>query len=94
MGRGGRAVEYVGGSSSVVAVGGRSSPGEGGNIALWDTLAPSSSAAVGRLGQHQVGELGASIPPRLAAHCPVLQGGCSRRLFKPLLLVQLSSCQC
>lgn len=53
LGRAGRAVEYVGGSSSLVAVGGRGHAGEG-NIAVWDTLAPPSAAGVGRLGQHQV----------------------------------------
>ena len=52
LAKGAHAVEYVGGSSSVVAVGGRGAPGEG-HIALWDTLAPPSSAGVGRLGQHQ-----------------------------------------
>ena len=40
LSRQGLAVEFVGGSSSVLAVGGRCT---GGNIALWDTIAPTGA---------------------------------------------------
>lgn len=45
----GRAVVYVGGGSSVVAVGGKCSLG---NIAVWDAASPPAEACVGRLKHH------------------------------------------
>ena len=45
----GRAVVYVGGGSSVVAVGGKCSLG---NIAVWDAASPPTEACVGRLKHH------------------------------------------
>ena len=45
----GRAVVYIGGGGSVVAVGGKCSSG---NIALWDAASPPSEACVGRLKHH------------------------------------------
>lgn len=55
----GCAVDFVGGSSSVLVVGGRclpsagASPGSSSNLSLWDTMAPAASACVGRLAHHQ-----------------------------------------
>ena len=56
----GCAVDFVGGSSSVLVVGGRSlpgaAPGGGGavsNLSVWDTMAPTASSCVGRLANHQ-----------------------------------------
>jgi WD40 repeat protein len=45
----GRAVVYIGGGGSVVAVGGKCSSG---NIALWDAASPPAEACVGRLKHH------------------------------------------
>lgn len=45
----GRAVVYIGGGGSVVAVGGKCSSG---NIALWDAASPPGEACVGRLKHH------------------------------------------
>jgi len=42
-------VAYVGGSSSVLAVGGSCARG---NVALWDTLAPPAGGPVGALSNH------------------------------------------
>ena len=55
----GCAVDFVGGSSSVLVVGGRcvqsSGAGSGcSNLSVWDTMAPTASSCVGRLGHHQV----------------------------------------
>ena len=56
----GCAVDFVGGSSSVLVVGGRclASGMVGGgcsNLSVWDTMAPAASSCVGRLSHHQVG---------------------------------------
>lgn len=72
----GCAVDFVGGSSSVLVVGGRSLPtsaGAGGgasNLSVWDTMAPTASSCVGRLVNHQARWLGwramllpARVPP-------------------------------
>ena len=45
----GRAVVYIGGGGSVIAVGGKCSSG---NIALWDAASPPTEACVGRLKHH------------------------------------------
>ena len=54
----GCAVDFVGGSSSVLVVGGRSVPAGGGgassNLSVWDTMAPTAASCVGRLMNHQV----------------------------------------
>ena len=42
-------VAYVGGSSSVLAVGGSCARG---NVAIWDTLAPPAGGPVAALGAH------------------------------------------
>lgn len=52
-------MDFVGGSSSVLVVGGRcvqsSGAGSGcSNLSVWDTMAPTASSCVGRLGHHQV----------------------------------------
>lgn len=45
----GRAVVYIGGGGSVIAVGGKCSSG---NIALWDAASPPAEACIGRLKHH------------------------------------------
>lgn len=50
LGKRGVDVTYVGGSSSVLAVGGFSQGG--GNLAVWDTLAAPSGGPIGSLGHH------------------------------------------
>ena len=50
MSKRGVSIAYVGGSSSVIAAGGYNA--EGGNVALWDTMAPLSSGAIAHLDQH------------------------------------------
>ena len=57
----GCAVDFVGGSSSVLVVGGRSLPtasagSPSSNLSVWDTTAPTASSCVGRLTHHQVCE--------------------------------------
>ena len=49
LGRRGVDVAYVGGSSSVLAVGGSCARG---NVAIWDTLAPPAGGPVAALGTH------------------------------------------
>lgn len=49
LGRRGVDVAYVGGSSSVLAVGGSCARG---NVAIWDTLAPPAGGPVAALGAH------------------------------------------
>ncbi len=49
--REGAAVEFVGGGSSVLAVGGRSAAGE--HVGLWDSAAPPDAARVGALRHHR-----------------------------------------
>jgi WD40 repeat protein len=55
----GCAVDFVGGSSSVLVVGGRCMHSSGGssgstsNLSVWDTMAPPASNCVGRLSSHQ-----------------------------------------
>lgn len=57
----GCAVDFVGGSSSVLVVGGRCQPasttsiGASSNLSVWDTMAPAASSCVGRLSHHQAG---------------------------------------
>lgn len=73
LGKQGCAVDFVGGSSSVLVVGGRCLPGSGAspgaacgsNLSVWDTMAPAASACVGRLAHHQVGEGRANRRKRL-----------------------------
>ena len=43
-------IAYVGGGSSVIVAGGYSA--EGGNIALWDTMAPLSGGPIAALDHH------------------------------------------
>lgn len=59
----GCAVDFVGGSSSVLVVGGRCLPSTAtttasgigsSNLSVWDTMAPTASSCVGRLSNHQV----------------------------------------
>lgn len=55
-------MDFVGGSSSVLVVGGRclaSGIGSSGssNLSVWDTMAPTATSCVGRLSHHQVGDL-------------------------------------
>lgn len=50
MSKRGVGIAYVGGGSSVIAAGGYDA--EGGNIALWDTMAPLSSGAIAHLNHH------------------------------------------
>jgi hypothetical protein len=47
-------LDFVGGSSSVLVVGGRCQPGAGANLSVWDTTAPAAGSCVGRLMHHQV----------------------------------------
>jgi hypothetical protein len=49
--REGAAVEFVGGGSSVLAVGGRSAAGD--HVGLWDSAAPPDAARVGALRHHR-----------------------------------------
>ena len=43
-------VAYIGGSSSVLVAGGYCT--QGGNVVLWDTLAPISAGPIARLAHH------------------------------------------